>query len=106
VSGGFEADADRLAARAKDFDGLVDSAARIAAELDRALTGAEQAWGDDLVGRSFAASHAAPSRAVADQVRNLPGSLREVGDSFGEAARRYRAEDSAAAQSIDAVARE
>ncbi|GLY68394.1 hypothetical protein [Amycolatopsis taiwanensis] len=104
MSDGFEVDADRLAARAKDFDGLVASAGEIAAELDRALTDAESAWGDDVVGRNFAAAHAGPARDSAEVVRNLAGSLREVGDAFGEAARRHRAGDSAAAESIDRAA--
>lgn len=103
---GFEADADRLAARAKDFDGLVATAGKIAAELDSALADAEAAWGDDAVGRSFAASHAGPAKAVVDQLRRLPESLRDLGDSFGEAARRYRAGDSGAAASVDGAARE
>lgn len=106
MSGGFEVDAARLAARSQDFDGLAASAARIAADLDHALTGAESAWGDDVVGTSFAAAHAGPARAAADQIRALAGSLRELGDAFGEAARRYRAGDSGAAELIDGAARE
>lgn len=102
---GFEVDVDRLAARAKDFDGLVASAGDIAAELDHALAGAESAWGDDMVGRNFATAHGGPARDTAEVVRSLAGSLREVGDAFGEAARRHQAGDSGAAESIDRAAR-
>ncbi|HJQ45759.1 MAG TPA: hypothetical protein VJT49_13395 [Amycolatopsis sp.] len=101
---GFDTDVDRLAARARDFDGLVERAGTIAADLDRALDGAEAAWGDDVVGKSFAAAHAGPAGATADRSHGLAAGLREVGDSFGEAARRYRAADSGAVDSVSGAA--
>ena len=100
MTGGFEVDVDRLAARAKDFDGLVERAGKISADLDRALDGAATAWGDDVVGQSFSAAHAAPATETADTVRGLAGGLGEVGGSFGEAARRYQAGESGAVESI------
>ncbi|MFD2422087.1 hypothetical protein [Amycolatopsis pigmentata] len=106
MSGGFEADAGRLAARARDFASLVDRAGEIAADLDRALERAETAWGHDVVGRSFAAAHAEPARRVADQVRGLATGLDHVGGSFAEAARRYQEGDSAAENAISDAARE
>jgi hypothetical protein len=106
VTGGFGADVDRLAARAKEFDGLAERAGRISADLDHALEGAEAAWGDDIVGASFAAAHAGPAAEVADRLRGLGGGLREVGASFGEAARRYQAGDAEAAGSISETAAE
>lgn len=105
MSGGFEADAERLAAHARDFDGLVHRAGGIAADLDRALERAETAWGNDVVGRSFAAAHVEPAGRVAEQVRGLAGGLDQVGGSFAEAARRYPRGDSDAGNAIsDAVA--
>lgn len=105
MSGGFEADVERLAARARDFDGLVHRAGEIAADLDRALEGAETAWGDDVVGRSFAAAHAEPAGQVAGRVRGLVSGLDHVAGSFAEAAGRYQAGDSGAKNAIsDAVA--
>lgn len=97
---GFEADADRLATRAKDFDGFVERAARISADLDAALDGASAAWGDDVVGQSFAAAHADPAQATADRLRTLADGLGDVGGSFAEAARRYRAGEADAQHSI------
>ncbi|HVV13186.1 hypothetical protein [Amycolatopsis sp.] len=97
---GFEADVERLAARAKEFDGLVERAGQIAADLGRALEGAEKAWGDDPVGRSFAAAHAEPAAETAERVRRLAGGLGEVGGTFADAAKQYRAGDTAAGDSI------
>lgn len=97
---GFEADVDRLSARAKDFDALVERAARISADLERALDGAPAAWGDDVVGQSFAAAHADPASDTAARLKGLAEGLRGAGGSFAEAARRYQAGDSAAADSI------
>lgn len=104
MTGGFEADVDRLVARAKDFDGLADHAGTISADLDRALEGAEAAWGDDVVGKSFAAAHADAAREVADRLRALAGGLGDFGGSLGEAAQRYRAGDSDAAEAVDGAA--
>ncbi|GHF78335.1 hypothetical protein FHX82_004418 [Amycolatopsis bartoniae] len=95
---GFEADVERLSARAADFGGLVERAARISAELERAVGGAP--WGADGVGRSFAAAHVGPAAETAERVRGLAERLAEAGGKFGEAARRYRASDSAAADAV------
>lgn len=95
---GFEADVERLTARAKDFDGFVARAGQISADLDRALDGAP--WGDDVVGHSFAAAYAKPATETADRLRGLAAGLGGVGDSFAEAARRYRAGESGAQDSI------
>lgn len=97
---GFEADIDRLSARAKDFDALVDRAARISADLERALDGAPTAWGDDAVGQSFAAAHTDPASETAARLTGLADRLSGAGGSFADAARRYQAGDSAAADSI------
>ncbi|TNC20659.1 hypothetical protein [Amycolatopsis alkalitolerans] len=95
---GFEADVDRLSARAKDFDALVERAARISAELEQALDGAP--WGDDMVGQSFAAAHTAPAAEAVERVKGLAGGLGGAGGSFADAARRYQAGDTGAADAI------
>lgn len=95
---GFEADVDRLSAHAKDFGPLADRAARISAELEQALGDAP--WGDDAVGRSFAAAHTAPADEAMTGLKGLSGGLADAGGSFGDAARRYQASDSAAAHAI------
>lgn len=95
---GFEADVDRLSAQAKDFGPLADRAARISAALEQALGDAP--WGDDVVGRSFAAAHAAPADETMTGLKGLAGGLADVGGSFGDAARRYQASDAGAADAI------
>lgn len=97
---GFEADADRLASKAKDFDALVQRAARISADLDGALEGAAAAWGDDEVGQSFSAAHSGPADDTAQRLRKLADGLGDVGGSFADAAKRYQAGDAGAEQSI------
>jgi hypothetical protein len=94
----FEADVERLSARAKDFDRFVERAGQISADLDRALEGAP--WGDDVVGQSFAAVHSGPATETADRLRGLAAGLGGVGGSFAEAARRYGAGESSAQDSI------
>jgi hypothetical protein len=95
---GFEADVERLTARAKDFDGFVARAGQISADLDQALGGAP--WGDDAVGQSFAAAHAGPATETADRLRGLAAGLGGVGGSFAEAARRYASGESGSRDSI------
>ncbi|GAA5168585.1 MULTISPECIES: hypothetical protein [Amycolatopsis] len=97
---GFESDVERLSARAGEFDGLVERAARVSAELERALAGASAAWGSDAVGRSFAAAHVGAADEAAERVRGLAERLAQAGGSFAEAARRYRAGDEAAADAV------
>ncbi|WP_246258437.1 hypothetical protein [Amycolatopsis anabasis] len=97
---GFEADADRLAGRAKDFDGLAERAASIAADLDRALDGAEATWGADAVGRSFAAAHGGPADEAVRRLGGLADRIGGVGGKFAEAAASYRDTDTGAAGTL------
>ncbi|MDQ0377329.1 hypothetical protein [Amycolatopsis thermophila] len=105
MNGGFEADAGRLAASSGDFDGLAVRAAAVAQRLESALEGADRAWGDDLVGRSFAAAHAAHADETLDGLRNLAGRLTRFGGIAGEAADRYRGSEEDAQQAITDTAR-
>lgn len=95
---GFEADVERLSARAKDFEPIVTRAVQISAELEQAVGGAP--WGDDVVGRSFATAHAKPAEDAAARVKGLASDLGAAGGSFAEAAQRYQASDTDAADSI------
>lgn len=95
---GFEADVDRLSARAKDFDALSSRAGQISAELAQALDGAP--WGDDVVGRSFAAAHVKSADETAARLQALPADLGDAGGTFADAGRRYQAGDADAADSI------
>ncbi|WP_020668135.1 hypothetical protein [Amycolatopsis nigrescens] len=97
---GFQVDQERLASGAKEFDGLVERAAKIAAELDQALDGAAAAWGSDQVGQSFAAAHGGKAEEAAERLRGLAGGLSGVGESFTAAAAKYRAGESDATDTV------
>lgn len=99
MTGGFSADTERGAGRAKEFDELSRRAHAIADELDRVLDGAESAWGSDAVGESFQAAHGHRAAEAAARIRALGTSLGEAGTSFGSAFTRLRtADEDAAAQ--------
>lgn len=100
MSGGFEADADRLAAGSGDFDALTVRAAAVAERLERALDGAANAWGNDAVGQAFAASHVGRAGETLDALRNLSGRLSGFGHTIGEAGARYRGSEEDAGQTI------
>ncbi|GAA1990445.1 hypothetical protein [Amycolatopsis minnesotensis] len=97
MTGGFSADTERGARRAKEFDDLSRRAHAIADELDRVLDGAESAWGSDAVGEGFKAAHADRAAEAAARIRALGTSLGEAGTSFGAAFTRLRAADEDAA---------
>ena len=52
---GYSADLERLDAGARELKGFAGQATEIAGALDRALASFGACWGDDAVGRSFAA---------------------------------------------------
>ncbi|MDT7782618.1 MAG: hypothetical protein QOF58_1037, partial [Pseudonocardiales bacterium] len=68
---GYEADLDRLDAGARDLRGFAGQAKEIAGTLDKALAAFGTCWGDDAVGRSFAASHEKPSGDTAGALSGL-----------------------------------
>ncbi|QWF79311.1 hypothetical protein [Amycolatopsis sp. CA-230715] len=100
MTGGFSADVERGAGRAKEFDDLSRRAHAIADELDRALDGAESAWGSDAVGESFKAAHAGHAAEAAARIRALGTSLGEAGASFGESFTKLRTADEDAADRL------
>ncbi|GAB3585589.1 hypothetical protein GCM10027445_63290 [Amycolatopsis endophytica] len=106
MTAGFEADADRLAVSSGDFDSLAVRAAAVAERLERALDGAEEAWGDDAAGRSFAASHVAHADETLAGLRNLSTRLTRFGGTVGAASGRYRGSEEDAEQAITDAARE
>lgn len=97
---GFHVDVEQLAARAKEFDGLVERAGTIAANLDRALDGADAAWGNDLAGQSFAAAHGGPAAEAAGQLRGLAGGLGGVRGTFADVAATFRAGEAEATEAV------
>ena len=100
MTGRLEADADRLADTSGDFGSLAVRAAAVAERLERALDGAEKAWGDDDAGQAFAASHVTRAGETLDGLRNLSGRLMRFGLTVGEAAGRYRGSEEDAEQAI------
>ncbi|SFB34240.1 PE family protein [Amycolatopsis marina] len=98
---GFAADPDRLLVVAGDFDGLAARAAAIATELGGVLAGATvPPWGDDEVGRGFAASHEQRAIRALDRIEGLAGELAAMGARFSSAAAAYRDADEAAVADV------
>ena len=97
---GFSADVGALETHAAAFKGLAERADDIRAELASALAEADQCWGTDEVGRSFAAGHAEPASAARDAVTALPAKLQDVGERFRQTAHAYRQADAAGAAGL------
>ncbi|MEV6240360.1 hypothetical protein [Lentzea sp. NPDC051838] len=87
---GYEADLERLDAGARELRGFAGQAKEIAGALDRALAGFGACWGDDAVGRSFAATHEKPSGDAAGALSGLSTTLGDVGDKLAATAETYR----------------
>jgi len=100
---GFRADPDRLAARARDFQGLAETAEAIVAELTGELEAAGRCWGSDDVGQSFAATHVAAADDALRRLGALGGQLADVGVRFTDLARSYRDADDSGARAIGAA---
>ena len=100
---GFQADADQLSARAREFPGLAEQAGTIHRELSDALSAIGPCWGNDSVGQSFAAAHVAPADTALGSLGALPSQLDDVGARFAKTAAAYRDLDARGAQNITAA---
>ncbi|OLR90464.1 hypothetical protein [Actinokineospora bangkokensis] len=98
--GGFETEAEALAARAGQFDGIAERAGRIHRDLDDVLGALGACWGTDSIGRSFAAAYAAPADTALGALGALPGQLGDVRGRFADNARAYLADDEGNARTI------
>jgi uncharacterized protein YukE len=87
---GYNADLERLDAGARELKGFAGQATEIAGTLDRALAAFGACWGDDAVGRSFAASHEKPSGDAAGALTGLATTLGDVGEKLAATAETYR----------------
>lgn len=87
---GYQADLEKLTAGAGELRGFASQAGEIASVLDKALAAFGVCWGDDAVGRSFAASHERPSGATAGALTSLATSLGDVSDKLAATAETYR----------------
>ena len=87
---GYSADLDKLTAGAGELRGFASQAGEVAGALDKALAAFGACWGDDAVGRSFAASHDRPSGATTGALTAFATSLGDVGDKLAATAQTYR----------------
>jgi len=87
---GYSADLERLDAGARELKGFAGQATEIAGALERALAGFGVCWGDDAVGRSFAASHEKPAGDASVALAGLASTLGDVGDRLASTAATYR----------------
>lgn len=92
-----------IAAGGRHLSGLSDQAQAIVRELMSAVRSTGVCWGDDEVGRSFAAAHAAHAAETLDRAGALPGRLTAVGGRFVDAAARLRELDEHGARAIRAA---
>lgn len=106
MSDGYAADADRIDARARDFGDHSQRAREVADALRTALDSDARAWGSDVIGESFAGSHAEPASRVLQQLSGLSGEFEAVGETFAGAAETYRSTDAAAADDAAAARRD
>lgn len=100
---GYEVDTDAVSAHAKEFPGLAERAGGIHRELSETLSAIGPCWGDDGVGRSFAAAHVAPADTTLGALGSLGGLLDEVGTRFADTATAYRTQDASGAGRITAA---
>ena len=102
--GGFRTDNELLAHRASAFAGLTERAGRIAGDLRNGVESHGRCWGDDEVGRAFAAGHVEPADATLQRISELPDGLADVGERLRATAITYAESDQhgeAAVQSVD-----
>ncbi|HEX3787295.1 MAG TPA: hypothetical protein VHW44_05500 [Pseudonocardiaceae bacterium] len=100
MTGGFTADPDTLRDQAGQFATHADDVSGVHGQLSGALADAGTCWGDDEVGRSFAAGHVQPASDTLDQLGQLPGRLTDVGDRFTATADAYQQADEANARAL------
>ncbi|RZS33865.1 hypothetical protein EV193_11015 [Herbihabitans rhizosphaerae] len=89
TDGGFQADGERIVSEAGEFGPLADRAATIHKELNAALESAGPCWGDDEVGRSFAAAHTASADTALGDLGGLAEKLGDVGSRYTAAGHTY-----------------
>lgn len=91
--GGFHSDLENLSARAGEFADHAERAKRVATSLRQVIESAGACWGEDEIGRRFAAAHHAPADAALASVEEIPGRLLEMGEGLAATADTTRAAD-------------
>lgn len=105
MTGGFFADIERLAERAKDFDEYERRARQVADTLADALESTGKAWGSDVVGQSFDAAHSADAEQAMELLGGLGGDLGGIGTKFADAANTYRSAEEGGLDGIASAGR-
>ncbi|MCT2586200.1 hypothetical protein [Actinophytocola gossypii] len=103
VPAGFEADPERLATQAGQFDDLAGRAETIHRTLAEALSTTGECWGTDAVGQSFRTAHAGPADGTLARLSSLTSDLGGVGARFAGTAATYTATDDGAVERLRAV---
>lgn len=99
----FEVDAERLAARASQFEPLVGRLGEIHRTLSDALSADGTCWGTDAVGRSFGSVHATPVDNAMTNLSALPDRLTSVSTRLAETAGTYQAGERSAVENLKAA---
>ena len=100
---GFNVDAERLAARAAQFEPLVGRLDGIHRTLSDALASDGACWGTDAVGQSFGAAHKTPADDALSRLAALSGRLTSVSTRLTETAGTYRTVDQSAVEHLNAA---
>jgi hypothetical protein len=100
---GFDVDAERLAARASQFEPLTTRVAAIHRGLTDALSADGACWGTDAVGQSFSSVHAQPADDVLSRLSALSGRLGSVGTRLSGTAQTYGAGEQGAVDHLAAT---
>jgi uncharacterized protein YukE len=100
---GFEVDADRLAARAAQFEPLVGRMGTIHRDLSSALSADGACWGGDAVGRAFSAVHTGAADDTVARLSALSERLGSVGTRLSETAETYRSVDRSGTEHLRAA---
>lgn len=105
MTGGFFADIERLAKRAKDFEDYSERARELADTLSGTLESTGKAWGADAVGQSFDSAHSEDAKQTMDLLAGLKGALGGIGTKFADAATTYRAAEEGGLDDITSAGR-
>ncbi|AUS79374.1 hypothetical protein C1701_14505 [Actinoalloteichus sp. AHMU CJ021] len=87
---GYQVDPELLAERAAALGGEATTAERILGRLREVLDATGECWGDDEIGRRFAAGHVDPADTTLELMSGLPGRLTDHTDRLRASAATYR----------------
>jgi hypothetical protein len=100
---GYEADVERLAGKAAQFEPLAGRVSAIHRQLVDALAADGPCWGADPVGQSFAAAHTGPADDAVTALLTLPDRLGSVGTRLSASASTYRGVETSTVEQFPVV---